>query len=252
MTTAAPGLRISEVAARTGFSASALRFYEDAGLLEPARTPAGYRIYDDRSVERLRFIARAKALGLSLDEIAELLPAWEGDCCGEVAAPLGARIAEKLAASRERISELTRFVADLERAAQRLTTDASDGPCGDHCACAAPAREPLALTTRHRGETPDGAPIACTLDPADMRERVSTWRRLVSMATLREEISCGVRLTLPPGTPLGPIADLVAAELMCCAFLEVRISVAGAHTTIEVTAPTNGRSMVDELLGHPG
>ncbi|MCU1498009.1 MAG: MerR family regulatory protein [Acidimicrobiales bacterium] len=44
------GQRISEVSARAGFSASALRFHQGAGLVEPARTPAGYRIYDERSV----------------------------------------------------------------------------------------------------------------------------------------------------------------------------------------------------------
>jgi hypothetical protein len=55
---------IGQVAARTGFSASTLRFYEHHGLLEPAgRTAAGYRLYDDTSLARLAFIDRAKQLG---------------------------------------------------------------------------------------------------------------------------------------------------------------------------------------------
>lgn len=76
------GLHISEVAQRTGFSGPTLRYYEDIGLLPaPDRTPAGYRIYRDRDVARLDFIARAKRLGCSLDEIQGLVEAWDQDRC---------------------------------------------------------------------------------------------------------------------------------------------------------------------------
>ena len=70
MTSTATGLRISEVSERTGFSGPTLRYYEQIGLLPaPERTGAGYRVYGDRDVARLDFIARAKRLGCSLDEI---------------------------------------------------------------------------------------------------------------------------------------------------------------------------------------
>ncbi len=60
--------RIAEVAERSGFPAATLRYYERVGLLpEPSRTAAGYRDYDDRTLERLAFIARAKRLGCSLE-----------------------------------------------------------------------------------------------------------------------------------------------------------------------------------------
>ena len=78
-------MRIKEVAERSGFSAPTLRYYEEIGLLpEPARTAAGYRIYDETTVERLAFIARAKQLGCSLEEIADLTMAWDGGRCGPV------------------------------------------------------------------------------------------------------------------------------------------------------------------------
>ena len=48
------------------------------------RTDAGYRLYDETSLERLRFIARAKQLGCSLDEIADLVTAWDGGRCAPV------------------------------------------------------------------------------------------------------------------------------------------------------------------------
>src|SRR4051794_17245466 len=44
------GYSISQVAERTGFPPSTLRFYEQAGLVRPARTPAGYRCYDDNHI----------------------------------------------------------------------------------------------------------------------------------------------------------------------------------------------------------
>ena len=66
------GCTISEAAERTGFSPSALRFYEQHGLVRPARTASGYRSYGDADLERLGFIGRAKGFGLSLDEITEL------------------------------------------------------------------------------------------------------------------------------------------------------------------------------------
>jgi hypothetical protein len=58
------GYRIAELAERSGFTATALRYYEQIGLLEPpARTSAGYRMYDDAALERLAFVDRAKRMG---------------------------------------------------------------------------------------------------------------------------------------------------------------------------------------------
>jgi DNA-binding transcriptional MerR regulator len=61
------GLKISEAARATGFSVSALRFYEQAGVVVPERTATGYRSYSDDHLDSLRFVARGKQLGLSLD-----------------------------------------------------------------------------------------------------------------------------------------------------------------------------------------
>ncbi len=64
------GMRVGELAGRAGVSAPTIRFYERAGLLPPPRrSQAGYRLYDREALEGLRFIARAKALGLSLEQI---------------------------------------------------------------------------------------------------------------------------------------------------------------------------------------
>src|SRR5215831_8359341 len=120
--------RISEVAERTGFSASTLRFYEEAGLIAPAeRSANGYRRYDDRDLERLRFIARAKRLGLCLDEITGLVELFDLDEC----APMQERLRELLIARRrdlaEQIADLESLAGELDRVAVRLGAPAPAG-----------------------------------------------------------------------------------------------------------------------------
>lgn len=67
-------LSIGAVAKQSGFSIDTIRFYEREGLLpEPERRPSGYRVYQEDVLVYLRFIERAKELGFSLEEIAELL-----------------------------------------------------------------------------------------------------------------------------------------------------------------------------------
>ena len=62
-------LTIGEVAARSGFSTSALRFYEKEGLLEASRTSGGQRRYPRSVLRRLAFVRAASNVGLSLDEV---------------------------------------------------------------------------------------------------------------------------------------------------------------------------------------
>lgn len=69
---------IGEAAARSGVSAKMVRHYELLGLLpKVARTEAGYRQYGEGEVHTLRFIHRARELGFSMAEIAELLKLWQ-------------------------------------------------------------------------------------------------------------------------------------------------------------------------------
>jgi len=67
-------LKIGELSDRTGVSCKTIRYYEEIGLLPPAkRAHNGYRVYDDEDVERLRFVRGASVLGFTLDEITEVL-----------------------------------------------------------------------------------------------------------------------------------------------------------------------------------
>lgn len=81
MTTVAPvNLKIGEVAARSGLSVKTVRYYEELGLLAPSvrRAKSGYRLFESSVFNRLAFIKRSQSLGLSLNEIAEILAVHDG------------------------------------------------------------------------------------------------------------------------------------------------------------------------------
>ena len=67
-------MRIGQLAERLGITTKAIRFYESIGLLpEPSRSPSGYRSYEEPDADRLTFVKTAQRLGLSLDEIKEII-----------------------------------------------------------------------------------------------------------------------------------------------------------------------------------
>jgi MerR family redox-sensitive transcriptional activator SoxR len=66
-------LTVGEVAARSGFAPSALRYYERLGLLRATRTSGGQRRYERSMLRRLAFVRAARNVGLSLDEVEHAL-----------------------------------------------------------------------------------------------------------------------------------------------------------------------------------
>ena len=101
-----------------------VRYYERRGLLEePPRTPSGYRQYGADDLWRLQFIARAKQLGFTLAEIADLL----GDDGRSAEGVLGAARA-KLASVEQRQLDLVELRGRLERLVQ-LCADGDPGAC---------------------------------------------------------------------------------------------------------------------------
>ncbi|HET7479311.1 MAG TPA: MerR family transcriptional regulator [Rubrobacteraceae bacterium] len=65
--------RVGEVAERLGVSPRTIKYYEEIGLVEPARSQGGFRLYGEREVERLERILRMKGMGYSLAAIREIL-----------------------------------------------------------------------------------------------------------------------------------------------------------------------------------
>ena len=105
-------LTIGEVAARSGVATSALRFYEQAGLIGSARTDAGHRRYPRAVIRRVAFIVFAQKIGLTLDEIRLELDRLPHNRVPERAdwARLSASWSKRI---RERIAELERLESSL-------------------------------------------------------------------------------------------------------------------------------------------
>jgi len=67
-------LKISQLAKKTGLSTHTLRYYEKHGLISASeRSEAGYRLYDDADIRRVKFVKTARSVGFSLDDIGSLL-----------------------------------------------------------------------------------------------------------------------------------------------------------------------------------
>lgn len=248
------GYSISQTAERTGFPASTLRFYEDAGLVDPLRTPAGYRCYDDGMVERLRFIGRAKGFGLTLDEIAELLTLLDDERCAPVQRRLRGLVSEKITDAQATIAELIGFTAELQRVSAVLEATTPDGPCDDTCGCtaddgsASPPRENTmgALTERPTGS---GHPIACSLPPEQTQGRMAAWQALLSGHRGREGIDGGIRVSFPGGVDVGTLAALCAAEQTCCNFFTFALTIEADGVTLDITGPDEAAEVIEAFVG---
>ncbi|MDT0221641.1 heavy metal-responsive transcriptional regulator [Gordonia sp. AC31] len=253
--------RISELAERTGVPASTLRYYEDAGLLTPERTPSGYRVYDDSAVDRLGFIASAKAMGMSLDEIRDLLRTWQTGACAEVRTQLSPMVDQRLAETEQRMAELTAFVHRLQTVRSGLAGPAPEGACGPGCGCAI-ADEPAAAAppgTHDLGliavSGSASAVIACSLGPDELGDRARQWHDLLDTATQRQvadadALTVGVRYTFPGGPEVvSALAELVALEQQCCPFYTFTLHTAASETSLEVRAPRDAQPLLEDLFG---
>jgi DNA-binding transcriptional MerR regulator len=115
VSSSAQSLNASEAARRLGVSTKALRLYEQHGLVAPARTAAGWRVYGLNEMARLAEIAALRALGLSLAEVARVL---EGDIHG---------LEPALAAHQTALEARIRQLAGVVEKVRGLRTDLAAG-----------------------------------------------------------------------------------------------------------------------------
>ena len=232
-------LTISQLARRSGVPATTLRYYEKVGVLPAAtRSEAGYRQYDQAAVARIAFVQRAKALGIELDDLADLVRLWDGDECAPVQERLRAMVHEQRTATRQRLAELTQLASNLSAVGASI----GGGGCGPHCACLQPVP-----SLSDRSERLMGA--ACTLDAVELPARLAEWHALRDRATAIEPVDGGARLSFEANEALAPIADLIARESECCSFYTFSLRVDGPTRQLEIGAGPGWDAAVQALLG---
>lgn len=117
---------IGTLARRAGVNVETIRYYQRRGLVpEPVKPLGGIRNYAPQHVQRLRFIKRAQQLGFSLQEVGELLSLEDGRHCHEVEQIAG----QKLAAVRERITQLTTMESTLARLVRKCSSNEGKVRC---------------------------------------------------------------------------------------------------------------------------
>ncbi|KAJ55947.1 transcriptional regulator [Actibacterium mucosum KCTC 23349] len=115
-------MNISQAAKRAGVPAKTIRYYEDIGLITPARGANGYRDFSDQDLHRLAFLARARRLGFSIEQCRALL---------ELYADRNRASAEVKAVAQTHLAEIDAKLAEMQ--AMRATLAALVHSCaGDN------------------------------------------------------------------------------------------------------------------------
>ncbi len=127
-------MQIKELSQQTSLSAKTIRYYEEIGLLSPPeRLPNGYRNYEETAISRVKFVAGARTLGLSLDDIGELLALRdrrEPPC-----RVLLQMLNEKATEIRQCIADLQRLEVELRELHALGLTFPTDDVDGKNCVC---------------------------------------------------------------------------------------------------------------------
>jgi DNA-binding transcriptional MerR regulator len=236
--------RIAEAADLVGVPATTLRYYEDVGVVaRPFRDRNGYRYYDDHDIERLRFVARAKQLHLSVDDLRELTKAWDTDDCSSVQHRMAEVVATRLRDARQQVTDLTELAAQLQAVASRLQETPASGPCGEDCPCVAPPPAdtptwiPIGRLQPLNGDRETSA-NGCSLDADAVDGRRNDWQAVLTKAVARSAVDGGVALRFPADADTASqLARLAAAEQMCCSLVDFRLRMVGSVIEFEVRTP---------------
>jgi MerR family transcriptional regulator, copper efflux regulator len=228
------GLRVSELAERGGVAPSTVRFYERVGLLSPARRAAnGYRVFDESALDELAFVNRAKGIGMSLEDISDLLAVWPHGECRSLQARLRAFLVQRIDQVRTQQRELGSFERQLETVLSRLSArDPGPERCGKGCGCEAD------LDVSSEDGVLDPRPWGCSLDADELGVRVAEWRAVAATSVSSEHIRGRVRMVFKTDPLLlAHLARLCAAETACCTQMRFVMEIDSATVTLTAEAP---------------
>jgi DNA-binding transcriptional MerR regulator len=129
-------MRIGELARECNVNPKTIRYYEALGLLpKPTRTPSGHRTYSARDLERLRFIRRARQIGLPLASIRQIASCAEAGSCEHLRPRLKELIARQLAEIADRIKDLLALQEELRGHYASLSQPHAEARRSAACSC---------------------------------------------------------------------------------------------------------------------
>lgn len=105
-------MNISDAARRSGLPAKTIRYYEDIGLVKPLRDDNGYRAFRESDTHKLTFLARARALGFTIEDCRHLLALWEDKSRAS---------ADVRDIARQQLKQIEAKIADLQDMRQTLS-----------------------------------------------------------------------------------------------------------------------------------
>ena len=142
-------MRIGELARECGVNPKTIRYYEAFGLLpNAARAPSGHRIYLEQDRERLRFIRRAKQIGLPLASIRQITTYADTGSCQHLRPRLKELIAAQIAEIEARIKELRALRQELQRHVASLCRPQIPPGSDRSCSCLEEPSEKSAILPR--------------------------------------------------------------------------------------------------------
>jgi DNA-binding transcriptional MerR regulator len=126
---------IGDISKTLGLSQRAIRYYEELGFIRPRRTEGGFRIYSDRDVDILRMVIRFKDLGMSLDEIRDLVSLGHEEGHAEALPRLRKALSTRQREFEEKIKRYQDGIDQINRVLRILSACATCGQPSDRRIC---------------------------------------------------------------------------------------------------------------------
>jgi len=129
-------MRIGDLARECSVNPKTIRYYESFGLLpKAARAPSGHRMYSEQDLQRLRFIRRAKQIGLPLSSIRQITTYADTGSCQHLRPRLRELITAQLTEIEGRIKEFRALERELRGHYASLCQRQAKPPTGAPCSC---------------------------------------------------------------------------------------------------------------------
>ena len=126
---------IGDVAKRLGISQRSIRYYEERGLIHPARTEGRFRLYAESEVARLKTVLLLKDLGMSLEEIGSLIALWHNGISSEVAPKVRTALLKRLADFKNMEEKYRQGIDQLNEVLKVLKVCETCGHAVEESAC---------------------------------------------------------------------------------------------------------------------